>query len=365
MTRLGPLVALLAAGCLEGFGALETTVRYDAFRQVFEVERRLLDVDAHFFGCDALEGCADRVARALALEPVGSPSTPAEVLLKRLLDSGAQDIAASLVTQGDRVDVLVRYDAPLATPAAEDTMVRAEFHARRRGAGGRYYLVVDAGASAEPPDGRWTLRKSSQAGSSGIDWREQWVMPPRRSEVRLRVEVSPVEQSLLADHGIRDALVEAGLVVAELPAATVPPPSAEVESLPVATVRPGRPSRKAPPAAPPVFLHAPRVRGAMDDSVLAASLAALQPALEACVLARRADRPDLFGFLFLFARVDAGGTMASRSVYGTVADPALFACAEDAFREWAPPPGEAYEVELPVTVREALESRRDAATRAE
>jgi hypothetical protein len=96
----------------------------------------------------------------------------------------------------------------------------------------------------------------------------------------------------------------------------------------------------------------------VDESDLAASLASLEAPLGACVEERRLARPDVAGFVFLFARVGAGGVVQGTAVYGTVGDPPLFACAERAFAAWLPPSGDAFEVELPVTVRAAVAARR-------
>ncbi len=348
---------LVFSGCLEGFGTLETTVNYDPFLQVFRVERRLVNVDARFFGCEEIEGCAARVQAALSFEPVDTMTTPAQILGRRLVESGATELVATLVSVGEQVDVIVRYTAPVASQAAEDTLVHAEYRSRSGGHGGFYYLVVDGEASAEPPEGRWSLRKVGQGGPSGVDWRDQWVLTKRETEVFTRLVVDEVEHPLLGAVGVRDALAASGLIVIPVEAPIAEAPVSE--TIPVAVLRRGRPDRERA-AAPPVFLHDPRVRGNMDVEILGASFADVFPKIESCFAARAAERPDLKGFVFLFARVSAGGVVAGTSVYGTVSDPQMFACAEAAFAHWVAPSGDSYEVEFPINFRgAAADSRTD------
>ncbi len=331
--RRAALFALLflGSGCLDGFRTLVTVVTYDPFGQSFWVERRLQDVTPAFFGCDqAPEACVAAVQRVLDLSPPELAVSPADTLVLRLLDSGPVDPVVALERVGDRVDIVVRYGAPLGGRAAEDTLVRAEFDASHKGRG-VYRLVVDSAASVLPPEGRHRIRRVAQAGTDGLEWHVWWELPGSTRDVTTTLPVSDQGTGLLvAWPELRNRLPWSdGAQPGPRPAAAV------AES----------PQSHAPGLR--VVAHDPRINGAADSARLAESASALLPAIETCWEGQAALQPGLEGYAFLFARVDSHGHVASTSVYGTLAAPSLYACLERAFHAWTPPGVLNVDVEFP------------------
>lgn len=268
--RLGLLTALLLAqtACLEDFQRLVTTVVYDPYEHVYQVERRLIGVEPSFFQCDSPQSCEAAISRAVRLQPSETLSASlADRLVNRLLDTDAQDLRIRVERQGDRLDALVTYRAAVGSKAAADTLVHAEWGGKRGRE--RYYLTVEAQDSMDPPGVPYEVRKQS-FGAAGGGWREFWVLPPRVTEITTTMHIDAEAVSFFeavpgADGALRAAgllggdgvaRVEPGVpddVAVEEPAVAPPgpvvaPPVVEVE--PVAPEEPAQaegPEEVAPP----------------------------------------------------------------------------------------------------------------------
>jgi hypothetical protein len=267
MHRLLPLglsLTLLTA-CFEGFASLETTVVLDPVAQVFRVERRVEDVSAAFLGCGDPDGCAEVVARLRAFTPLATGG-PAERLMQRLIDSGAQDLSMEVTVADGTVDAVVRYVAPLGTAAADDTMVRAEWEGKRDR--GDYGLTIEAQPSMSPPE-KYRIRRVARSGPAGPEWAEVWVLPPRQLTARTTMSVDPGAADLLAEFpSLAAALgapsapvpVAAAPAPAPAPVAVVPPAPVAPPPVPAPTPAPAPPPVPAPtpvPAPAPVAVVAP------------------------------------------------------------------------------------------------------------
>lgn len=228
-------MSLVLSGCFEGFEELITSVRYDPFEQVFEVERRLVNVGERFFACTRDADCPERVLAILNGETTGEAAyAPAAQLRDRLAESGAENVAFELIPTVTGLDIVVTYEAKLGSRAAEETRVHVEFEGRGRG--GRYRMVVDAQERMTMDRGRHNVRRRAQGGSGLLTWREEWVLRPRVRDVVLRNPVATSIRSVLTHDGVAEMLAErsrftmatsSDLAVEELVEATVslPPPA--------------------------------------------------------------------------------------------------------------------------------------------
>ncbi|MCB9687070.1 MAG: AgmX/PglI C-terminal domain-containing protein [Alphaproteobacteria bacterium] len=386
----------LLTACLEGFDRLETHVAYDPFTQVFHVERRFVGIGPRFLGCSDAEGCAAALQRAKAFVPDGAGQ--ADRLLQRLLDSGAVEIALETVEVGDRVDAVVRYDAPLGSQAAEDTFVHAEWSGKAADRGS-YYLVADAqdALAVDAPRGS-KVRKVARQSAVGADWSQQWVLPSKVLEVHTVLSVGQPSSLFAEITGLRSAMDG----VAELqpeplpapapepvpapapapapeplpapapapappPAPTPPPlpppapaPAPPPDPAPTAVVRPAPEPRPAPstwlapdPASPArTYTYDVAVTGALSAAAATQATQPLLPRIARCYQDRHAQDPSVEGSLFVGAVVRADGFVVSTSVYGQLRDRPLSECLERATADWRFPPwgtGEqTSEIALPV-----------------
>ncbi|MFT5459551.1 MAG: hypothetical protein ACI9K2_006066 [Myxococcota bacterium] len=386
--------------CLEGFERLITTVRYDPYTHLFEVERTLENIDPLFFGCRDAEACVTAMESALSAEsvPLSTPSL-AERLVQRLRETGAGDVQIRLERDGDRLDIHATYSAKLGTRAAEDTLIQAEFEGVTVDRG-NYRLVVAAQEGMVLPDVKYTVRKQSTSGAAGVDWREFWVLPVRKFEVTTELPVSEVTAPLFAAvSGLGDAVASAGwfgatltpgdgldapgLVVARTEPAPLPAPSREpvpketeteavavvspaVEEAPdpaptveVAAVEPPDDAELQPPPPGPaaaratpsialwpdpdpespakVYRHEARITGPIALDAAEASAKRLVPLVQVCYQRRHAERPELAGHAFLNAVIRGDGFVVSTSVYGEIDDRAMLQCLEKVVDTWAPP----------------------------
>ncbi len=261
VARLGIVAALLGGltACLEHFGELVTRVSYDPVAQTFEVERRLVDVQPGFLGCSDVEGCVEAMDRAMSM--TGTGMALSDRLVQRLVQSGAEGVSIELDQQGQQLDVIVRYRAPVGTGAADDTLVRAEWEGK--GDRGDYYLVVQGQDSIAPPR-KYASRKIARSGPAGVEWVEEWVLPKKQLDVETRMAVSDGRPMFEAVSGLEAALSQRGwldgVVAAPEPAPEPAPlpmpmpvaaPAPEPEPEPVAIARPTPPPPPGPPPHPP------------------------------------------------------------------------------------------------------------------
>jgi hypothetical protein len=257
---------LFQTACLEGFERLVTTLRYDPYTHQLQVERTLENIDPLFFGCaDAVE-CVEAMEHALAgqSDPLAMPSL-GDRLVQRLLETGALDVALTLERDGDALDIAATYTASLGTRAAEDTLVHVEFEGPSPERGS-YRLVVAAQEGMEIPDVRYSVRKQSTSGVSGVDWRESWLLPPRKFELTTYLPVDEVKTPLFkAVPGLGDALAAAGWFGSPLPIGEV------VDAPAVAVLTPPEP--------------APAVVEPGPEDTAAAEPASLEPAVVSSVAA--------------------------------------------------------------------------------
>lgn len=218
------LAPWLLVGCFEHFERLETHVTYDPGSQRFTIERRVVDVGAALLGCDSPDTCAKAIDRVLDPTDTLSPSRMAlsDKMIRRLRDSGAEGVEVTFEPHGSSLDVVLRYEAPAGSPAADDTQVRAEWHGRR--GRGRYRLVVEADDATAPPE-RFHTRRRARYTSEGLTWVEQWELPFKQLDVVLSTEVG--EGGAIFDEvpGLRAAMVERGWLEPEVsqPGAPVSP----------------------------------------------------------------------------------------------------------------------------------------------
>ncbi len=268
--KLAAVLALLVSqtACLEHFTSLETTVTYDPFEQTFQVTRVLRNVSPGFFGCVDVHDCAEAVGRAVRMEPAAFPTALSDRLVQRLVESGAQGIEVQLEADGDKLDAVIHYAAPVGSAAAEDTLVHAEWDGKQG-----YYLVVDADASLRPLDVKARVRKTAMSGPEGIDWREAWVLKPKVKTVTTTMDVDTTVRPLLgAMTGLGDALASRGwldgpIAVSEpavaavdpepLPPEPAPQPVSEPMPTPVEPTPAPAPEPALAPAPAPLPVPAP------------------------------------------------------------------------------------------------------------
>ncbi|MEN0063699.1 MAG: hypothetical protein AAGA48_16220 [Myxococcota bacterium] len=199
----------LTTGCFEHFERLETHVAYQSTTQRFAVERRLVNIGPALLGCDTVDNCVAAFDRVLDPSQTIRPDRMAlsDKMMRRLRDSGAEQIEISFEPTLSSLDVVVRYEATVGTEAADDTGVLAEWSGRR--GRGRYRLVVDAEPSMAPPS-HATTRRHARKTPDGLVWVDQWVLPARRRSVTVNTPVGEAESLFTQIPGLRGAMVERG-----------------------------------------------------------------------------------------------------------------------------------------------------------
>jgi hypothetical protein len=375
-------VLATSTACLEHIEALTTQVRYDPYRQVFEVEQRLVGVEKRFLGCEALEDCLAAIERAMSLQPNSSVSLAlGDRLLQRLLESGAAEVQLGLERHDDSLDAIVRYEAPVGSAAADNTLVRAEWKGGRKR--GHYYLVVLAQASMEPP--RWyRTRKIARSGPAGVDWVEEWLLPRWVREITTTMTVGEANPLLAEVPGLGEALESHGWLgplperqerdndepepdedepepdVASAEDTGIVPGYEEVEdpdgdgqvSLGDAeeppVEAPARPNRKSqsqsgevtsvaldPTSPAKTWLYPARISGgSLTPAAAAVALEPLVPAISRCYQSRQREVSNLEGSVFLSALVRADGAVLATSVNGALGDPVLLNCLDRVIDSW-------------------------------
>jgi hypothetical protein len=359
-----------STACLEHIEALTTQVRYDPYRQVFEVEQRLVGVEKRFLGCETLDDCLAAIERAMTMQPNSSVSLAlGDRLLQRLLESGATEVQVGLERQGDNLDAIIRYEAPVGSAAADNTLVRAEWKGKRKR--GHYYLVVLAQASMEPP--RWyRTRKIARSGPAGVDWVEEWLLPRWVRKVSTTLTVGEAEPLLAEVPGLGDAL-EAHGWLGPLPDREEPEPDEDpvvtsIEDTGIApeddgqvsleepaeeateepAVEPTRTSRKVqtqsgeitsvsldPTSPAKTWLYPARISGgALTPAAAAVALEPLVPAISRCYQSRQREVSNLEGSVFLSALVRADGEVLATSVNGALGDSVLLSCLDRVIDSW-------------------------------
>lgn len=208
---LGPW---FVAGCFEHFERLETSVTYDPETQRFAIERRFVDIGPDFLGCDSVDSCARALARGLDPSETLPPDRMAlsDKMMRRLRDSGANDVRLAFEARGASLDATVRYTAPIGSEAADDTQVHVEWWGRK--GRGRYRLVVTAEDATEEPR-RYRTHRRARHTDQGLTWVEEWVLPARQRAVTLRTLVGEGGRIFEAIPGLRSAMVERGFLVEE------------------------------------------------------------------------------------------------------------------------------------------------------
>lgn len=374
--RLSLVAAILlgCTACLEHLEAVRTVVRYDPYTQIFDVERRLIGVEARFFGCRDAEECVAAVERVLSATPSATLSMSlADRLLQRLRESGATDVEVALERDDERLDAVVRYKAPVGTPAADDTLVRAEWSSNGWPFG-HYYLVIAAQESMAPPK-RHKTRKVPRSGPAGTDWVEEWVLPRWRRSVDTELVVSDpddVEPLFAVIPELAGALEARGWLDAPVPIVD----AADEEVLPLGWAdEPDEPdAAAAAPEAPkgPVeagsdpespartWVYEARVSGGgVTPALAAAAIEPLIPSVSRCYQRRQAELPALEGSVFLSALVKGDGSVLATSISGGVSDSGLLGCLDAVLARWEFGPwgsaDEVSDVAIPVVFR--VESR--------
>jgi hypothetical protein len=371
LLRLLTVAVTLLLGCtacLEHVEALRTRVEYDPFAQVYHVRRTLIGVEADFLGCSDAEECVAAIGRTLSLQPADSLSSFAlsDRLLDRLMGSGATDVRLTLHREGDRLDVIVDYDAPVGSSAADDTLVHTEW---RGGKGrGHYYLVVDAQDNMDPPK-LYRSRKVARSSSEGIDWVEQWVLPRWRRSVETLLPVgesTPLFQrfpdlvAALEDKGWLDhpeelgAPTEQGPRVAQLLRGSDEPPAPAPAAKPVAAE--GTPAK--------AWFYDARVSGGgVTVASAAVAIDPLKSGIGDCYADRIRQVPGLEGSVFLSALVRPDGSVIGTAVNSSIPDPPLMSCLEHAigdlrFAAWGKTGDGVSDVVIPVVLRVEKPGRR-------
>jgi hypothetical protein len=343
--RLSLVAAILlgCTACLEHLEALRTRVRYDPFAQAFEVERRLVGIEPRFLGCRSADGCVAAIGRVLSDDPSSMSMSPSDRLLQRLRDGGATDIVVTLEREDERLDAVVEYRARVGTPAADDTLIRAEWSSNGWPFG-HYYLVVSAQESMEPP-GRHRTRKVPRAGPVGIDWVEEWVLPRGRRSVETTLVVSDPEQStelFAAMPELVEALEARGWLGLPISVA-----DGDLDALPLGWTDDGIAAERDPadggpmeggsdPASPAkTWIYEARVSGGgITPAAAAVAIEPLIPALSRCYQRRQREVPTLEGSVHLSALVKGDGSVVATSVSGAMTDNDLIGCLEAVLARW-------------------------------
>ncbi|MCB9676158.1 MAG: hypothetical protein H6737_13640 [Alphaproteobacteria bacterium] len=218
---------------------------YDVKAQRFAVERRVEGVTAGFFGCSDTDSCAEAIQRAATLASGPADRSMADRLAQRLVDSGAEQVDIRLERDGDGLNVLVTYAAPVGSKAAVDTYVHPEWTGT--GDRGAYSLVVDAQDSmGAPPDDVELRREPVDANGT---WKTSWVYSKKVRDVVWGMSVDPEPDPIFAKMPeLAKRLKKAGLLDAKPKGDEV----ARVEPMPVDAVPPAETRRPKPePAAKP------------------------------------------------------------------------------------------------------------------
>jgi hypothetical protein len=205
---------LMTTGCFEHFSRLVTTVRWDESSQQFLVERRVEGVQPAFFGCSDGSSCVSKINDLLAGEWVEAHERAvAGELLKRVQESGAQDLQLRVLDEDGRIDVVASYTAALGTTAADETNVFVEWGGRPGRE--RNYLAVKAPAELQiltPNDG-FQQRIRSYTGANGLAGERWWVMPAGVTKVATSQPVGAATDPHLEE--VISALHDAGLLSSE------------------------------------------------------------------------------------------------------------------------------------------------------
>jgi hypothetical protein len=362
------LVLLANTACLEHVEALKTRVVYDPFTQTFAVRRTLIGVEAQFLACGDVAECVEAIERALSVDPASTLSSFAlsDRLLQRLVDSGAQDLKLTLHRERDRLDVLVDYVAPVGSPAADDTMVRAEWKGGRRlFKRGHYYLVVDAQDRIAPP-GRYRSRKVARSSSEGIDWVEEWVLPRWKRSVETLLPVGEAEPLFERFPDLAAELESRGWLdqPAELKGGDEPEAPRLAQVSKASRTDAALPAEATSESGARAWFYEARITGGgVTPASAAVAIEPLQDDLGRCYHDRQRAVPDLAGSVFLSALVRPDGTVIGTAVNSNVADPELVSCMEQAlvglqFAAWGEQGDGVSDVVIPMVLRVEGETPR-------